>query len=103
MIDCTAVKNQRIIIPFLLQKQILWQLHSNYMGIEKMSLFVCESVYWLNMNTDIKNTVKKFATCLDYQQTQLCEKMKLCDIPSKPREVVGADIFSVKLICYCLL
>ena len=33
--------------------QVLDQLHSSYMGIEKMWLLARESVYWINMNADI--------------------------------------------------
>ena len=53
-----AMKGKRIIIPFQLQKQP----HSNYMGIEKMMLLAYESLYWLNMNADIEDTVKHCAT-----------------------------------------
>ena len=45
LIDYTAMKGKRIIIPFPLQKQILQQLHSNHMGIEKIRLLIYESVY----------------------------------------------------------
>ena len=38
MIDGIVMKGKRIIIPFLLQRQILNQLHNNHMGIEKMRL-----------------------------------------------------------------
>ena len=66
MINGIAMKSKRIIIPFLLQRQIQELLHSNHMGIEKMRLEVRESVYWVNMNADIENTIKQCATCLDY-------------------------------------
>ena len=59
------MKDKRIIIAFQVQKQILQQLHSNHMGIGKMRLLFSETVYWSNMNTDIKNTVKQYATSLD--------------------------------------
>ena len=38
MTDGIAMKGKGIKIPILLQKQVLQQLHSNYMGIEKMRL-----------------------------------------------------------------
>ena len=69
MFDCIAMKGKRITIPFQLQKEILQQVHSSHMGIEKIRLLAHESVYWVNMNEDIENTVKEYATCLDYQQT----------------------------------
>ena len=51
----------------ILQNQIVQQLHSNHMGIEKKRLPVRKSVYWPNMNTDIERTVKQYATFLEYQ------------------------------------
>ena len=63
MIDGMAVEGKQIIIPSQLQVQILRQLHTNYMGIEK----TCESIGWVNMNADIENAVKH---CLEYHNTQ---------------------------------
>ena len=45
-------------ITMKLQKQILQQLHNNHMEIEKMRLLASEAVYWLNMNSDVENSVK---------------------------------------------
>ena len=54
------------------------------------------------MNTDIENTVKQCATCLDYQQTQLHERPLLHEPPSKLWDINGANIFSINnstLLC----
>ena len=53
MIDGIMMKGKRIIIPSQLQKQ----LHNNHMDAEKRRLLVCKSVCWLNINTDVQNTV----------------------------------------------
>ena len=70
MMDSVVMEGQCLIIPCLLQKQILEQLHSNYMGIKKTHLLVKESVYWVNMNTNIEQTVKQCSMYLEYQCTQ---------------------------------
>ena len=36
------------------------------MGIEKTMLLAAESIYWINMDTDIEAT-KHCTTCLDFQ------------------------------------
>ena len=95
MIDGVAVKGERIIMLSQLLKQILNQLHSNYMGIEKMSLLESESVYWVNMNTEIENTIKHFSACLEYQNMQLQEKTRLHEILAKLWEVFDTHIFMV--------
>ena len=72
------------------------------MGIEKMMLLAHESVYRMNVNSDIKNTVQQCATCMEYQETQPCEEIKPYHMPHKSWELVGADIFTIKnnaLLC----
>ena len=88
-------------IPFILQRQILKQLHSNHMAI-KMRLLTKKLVYLVNINADIKDTIKWCATCLEYQHTQPLEKTIQYKVPCKLWKVVGADIFSIKnktLLC----
>ena len=67
-----------------------------------MRLLVCGSVYMVDMNADIKNTVKECVTCMKYQQKQPHVKTVRYTIPYKPWDVVGAEIFSIKnnmLLC----
>ena len=45
MVDSIIMREKRVIIPFLLQKQILQQLHTNHMGIERMRLLAYALVY----------------------------------------------------------
>ena len=63
------------------------------MGIEKTKLLAHKSVYWSNMNADIKIYIKQCATCLEYQQMQPKEKSIHHNISLRPWVVVGADIF----------
>ena len=80
-------------MPYILQKQILEQLHSTDMSIEKMQLLV--KAYWTNMNADIEHIMKQCATCLEYQHTQPDDRGLDDKIPCKPLEVVGVEIFMV--------
>ena len=47
------------------------------MGIEKASLLPCESIYWVNMNANIEEAIKKFSTCLEFQATSTKNKTML--------------------------
>ena len=55
VIDGVMLKRGCIIIPTSLKQQVLNQLHTNHMGIEKTKLLTCKSVYWSDINADIKN------------------------------------------------
>ena len=70
------------------------------MGIEKTKLFAHDSVFWSNINTNIEAYINHCATCLEFQQMQPKEKITHHDIPLRPWEVVGADIFHFKNKCY---
>ena len=56
MINGIAMKGRRIMLPFLLQIQIMEKLYRNNIGIKKMRLLVRELMYWVNMIADIKST-----------------------------------------------
>ena len=87
------MKGRCIIIPERLKQQALDQLHVNHMDIETTKLLACESVYWVNINNDIENHVINYSTCLEFQQTQPKEKTVHHDIPLRPWDVIGADVF----------
>ena len=52
--DGVILKGRHIIIPDNLKQQVLKQLHTNHMGIEKTKLLAHESVFWHNINADIE-------------------------------------------------
>ena len=64
------------------------------MGIEKTKLLAQESIYWVNMN-DIKNFIKNYTTCLTFQQAQPEDKMIHHDIPVRPWDIIGKDMFTL--------
>ena len=89
------LKGRHIVIPTTLKQQVLDQLHTNHMGIEKAKLLVHESVYWPSINADIEKYIKSCATCLEFKQTQPKEKIIHHDIPLRPWEVIGTDAFQI--------
>ena len=95
------MKGRCIIIPAVLKHQVFDQLHTNHMDIEKTKLLAHESVYWVNINTDIDKHIKRCNTCLEFQQLQPKEKIILHDIPLRLWEALGANVFHFnnKTIC----
>ena len=93
VIDSIILKGRCIDISNSLKQQVLNQLHTNQMGIEKTKLLAHESVYWSSINADIGNYIKCCGTVLEFQQTQPKEKIIHQDIPLRPWEVIGADVF----------
>ena len=68
VIDGVVMKGRLIIIPRSLKQQVLDQLHTNHMGIEKTKLLMCESVYWADINTDIEKHIKTAQCVLNFSR-----------------------------------
>ena len=92
VIDGVVMKGRQIVIPTVLKQQVLDQLHTNHLGTKKNKV-THKSIYWAGINTDIKNHIKNCTTCLEFQQMQPKEKILHHDIPLRPWEVLGMDIF----------
>ena len=92
VIDGIILKGRHIIMPNSLRQQVLNQLHTNHMGIEKTKLLAHECVYWPSINAEIEKYIKQCPTCHEFQQTQPKERIIHHDIPFRPWEVVGPDV-----------
>ena len=95
VIDGVIMEGRCIVIPEVLKPQVLDQLHINHMGIEETTLLVHKSISWANINSDIENHINNCTTCLTFQQTQPKDKIIHHDIPIRPWDVVGMDMFTI--------
>ena len=64
------------------------------MRIETTRLLACESIYWININDDIEKYIKNHSTCLHFQQTKPKERIIHQDIPAKPWDIIGTEMFT---------
>ena len=96
LINSVPIKGKRITILAEIYPQVLDQLYSKHMGIEKKKtrLLARESIYWINMNADIENTVINCSTCLGCQQMPPKEKCIPYKIQGKPWKMTGEDLFA---------
>ena len=69
VIEGIILKGKCFIIPRSLKEQVISQLHTNHMGIEKTKLLAQECVYLPSINADIDKYIKQCPTCLQFQQT----------------------------------
>ena len=88
-------KGQRIIVPSACRKAIRDSLHdSAHLGIDSCVRRARDTVYWPCINVEIKEYIKSSPICADYQRAESPELMLQPVKPSRPWEVVSADIFS---------
>lgn len=96
-------KDQRIVIPKKLRKEILNNLHIGHMGIEKCKLRARDSVFWPGLNNDLQNMINSCDICLSHRRKCQKETLQPHDIPDRPWAKVGIDLFHFKHKNYLVL
>ena len=87
------LKGERIVIPWSVQQDILQQIHAGHQGAKKCKLRARSCVFWTSMSTDIDKVVHQCATCQEYRYAQPAETLRPHEMPTRPWQVVGSDLF----------
>ena len=70
IINGIVFKGERLVIPEVMRKKMLEQLHQVHMGIEKAKWRARATIFWPQINQQIENMVKKCSTCQQNQKKQ---------------------------------
>lgn len=95
-------KNERIVVPVDARNFILDRIHSSHIGINGCIRRAKQAVFWPSMSRHIQSRVENCRTCQEYQMSQSKEPLMSHDVPSRPWEKVGVDIFSFREHNYLL-
>lgn len=90
--DGLIFKGERLLIPVTLRKEILNQIHAGHQGIEKCKIRARSVVYWLGINQDIEEIVRKCAICEKYQKKNQKEKLLSHPVPNRPWKKIATDV-----------
>jgi len=94
--DGIILKGERVVIPSSMKAEILNQLHIAHQGIEKTKLRARDSVYWNQMNNDIEKMIQNCPVCQEHQPAQRRETLMPHEVPNRPWETLGADLFQLQ-------
>jgi len=86
------LKGCRIVIPKLLQTDILQKLHTGHQGIVKCRERAKQSVWWPGLCTQLQKVVEGCDTCAK-ERINPKEPLLPTEFPDRPWEKVGADLF----------
>lgn len=85
------LRGRRVIIPKLLQAEILKELHVGHLGIVKMKGLARSYVYWKNIDRDIEDTCKSCYECGNIQNQMENIKPHPWEYPKGPWERIHVD------------
>ena len=91
--DGMVIKGERIIIPESMREETLGRIHAGHQGVNKCQLRAKTCVYWPGINKEIERIVGACNICQGYQNSQSHEPLMPREIPQRPWQIVGTDLF----------
>ena len=90
--DGLVLKNNRIVIPTALRKEMLQKVHTGHLGIVKCQDRAKQFMFWPGMNAEITEIVNACATCTEHCPKQASEPLNPHPITNYPWEKIGVDL-----------
>ena len=96
--DGLLLKGERLIIPFCDQPKILQQLPHGHLGLQKCLNRARVTVYWPNLNNQLKELETNCTICLKYSAANCKDSKQIGpglgqEVPTKPWVKLATDIF----------
>ncbi|XP_039763642.1 uncharacterized protein K02A2.6-like [Pararge aegeria] len=96
-------RNNRVVMPSALRKEMLKRIHEGHMGVEKCQRRARDVMWWPGMSTDIQHAVQDCDTCQRHRAASPREPLAPHPVPALPWEVLAADIFELQNKYYLLV
>lgn len=90
--DGIVFLNEKIIVPNAMRQEILAQLHTSHLGIEKTKSKARTLIFWPQMNQDIENLVIQCKICQRHRSSNVKEPMLPHTVLNLPYQKLGMDI-----------
>lgn len=69
-------------------------MHASHVGGDACYRQACETLYWPNMQAEIKDFVSTCTACNEHVHNQQKETMLSHEVPIRPWQIVSMDLFS---------
>ena len=89
------MKNSKVLIAETLKQKYLRQIHQGHQGIEACRSGAREFVFWVNINSDLKELVEKCELCQSQQNSTAIVQKYVSEVPPHPWHMLSSDLFLV--------
>lgn len=96
-------RGQKVIIPKSMRPEMLTRIHSCHIGGNACYRQAKETLYWPNMQAEIKDKVSGCLICSEYTHNQQKESMLSHELPTRPWQIVSMDLFAHREKDYLLI
>jgi transposase InsO family protein len=91
--DGLIFRGQKIVIPESLRQHMIEQVHIGHMGTEKSLQRAKDVMFWPGMAKHITDYVLNCTVCMTHRHSNQKEPMTPHEVPQRPWQDVGTDIF----------
>ncbi|KAJ2949202.1 hypothetical protein O0L34_g6147 [Tuta absoluta] len=95
VVNGIVFRNNQIVVPRSLRKEVLDRIHEGHLGIEKCKKRARDVVWWPGMSSEIEQCVQRCDTCQRHRAAKRREPVCPHPVPALPWEVVAADLFEI--------
>ena len=93
--DGIIFRGERVVVPTSLRTEMKRAVHQAHLGTESCLRRARECLYWPGMNADMKDYISRFERCRNFEISNQKETLMPHELPSRPWEKVGTDLFSL--------
>ena len=97
------MKNSKVLIPETLRQKYLKQIHQGHQGIEACRSRAREFIFWVNINSDLKEMVEKCDICQSQQNSTASVQKYVSEVPPHPWHTLGSDLFYFQRIDFLVV
>ena len=94
--DGIILRGDRLIIPLSLRSKMKSKIHAGHAGINSCLRRARQYLFWPGMSQEIRQYVESCITCSSLPRKQSPLPLILHDVPDRPWQKVGTDIFTIK-------
>ncbi|XP_041351023.1 uncharacterized protein K02A2.6-like [Gigantopelta aegis] len=94
--DGIVLRGERVIIPVSMRKDLKDKVHAGYFDINSCLRRARELIFWPRMSSEIKHYIESCDICASHSRKQSTEPLHMHEVPNRPWEKVGTDIFTIR-------
>ena len=92
-----------VLIPEILRQKYLKEIHQGHQGIEACRSRAREFVFWVNINSDLKEMVEKCDIYQSQQNSTTSVQKYVSEVPPHPWHTLGSDLFYFQRIDFLVV
>ena len=94
--DGIILRGERVVIPTSVRKELKAKVHAGLSGINSCLRRARELIFWPRMSSAIRQYTESCDICESHGTKQSPEPLNMHEVPNRPWEKAGTDIFTIK-------